>query len=161
MPFEDGANKLDGLLNTCGLGQTNSSQSNSINSPPVQNGISDADALITKRLARNFNIEYKKHGVIGLKNSIASCYNQAIKSKKYATFEYCYLLDQIACEIATKWSEANAQNSSDEYWRADNGVARTYRAAAFANLVPELTSATILHWSLLKPEVNRELAAVK
>jgi hypothetical protein len=158
MPFDEGGDKLDGLLNSCGLSQLHEFQMPKAAPPISEQNVSEADMALARRVAYNFSAQYKKLGIAGIRHSVTRCYQQAVKSLKYSAFEYCYLLDQIACDIDSQTRKDLPTNRVDEFCKSENALARTYSAARSAQVVPEIDGQSIARWFSLKPMVLSALA---
>ena len=80
-----------------------------------------------------------------MKVSVTLCYEQARRSSKYSSFEYCYLFDQVACDINARVMRSKPSQQTDKFWKPDNAFAMTYTAARAVRIVPEINAETIEH----------------
>jgi hypothetical protein len=112
--------------------------------------------LLAKRVAQNFDRQFKKGGMSGIKNSVESCYALARKTLKESTIEYCYLLDQLASAVDAAAMEG-LNRPQDEYWRPRTALARTM---TLVRTNPEKYSRTLQHWADIGLLSLKELAAL-
>jgi hypothetical protein len=153
----DGREKLVRTLTDCQ--SANGAASVPTNLPSTNSsGTSGAqdDTALAKRVARNFDQQFKKAGMAGLKVSVDACYVQARKTPKESTIEYCYLLDQLACsvdEAATKKMNIPQQS----YWYCTTAFARTAAAMTLIQADPQSRSWTLQRWAAAKTIAFGEL----
>jgi hypothetical protein len=157
----DGREKLVRTLAECQALQGSSSAASippsSASSPA---NVNQDDTALAKRVARNFDQQFKKAGMAGLKVSIDACYVQARKTPKESTIEYCYLLDQLACsvdETATKKMNISQEN----YWYCTTALARTMAAMTLIQADPQARSWTLQRWVAAKAIAFGELVSFR
>jgi hypothetical protein len=162
----DGREKLVRTLNNCPL--ANESKVSRFPSTVEQNAenanteneqqVADKDEAVAKRVARNFNREFKRGGMFRLKESVTQCYQQASRSYDYSSIEYCYILDQISCGMDAAFWKNLGKSQQDKFWLQDNAVKRTL---ALLN-VPGIKSTNSLpYWSKVESLALKELLALQ
>jgi hypothetical protein len=158
MPFESGAAKLAGLLATC---RGNNLKEEVAVSPTISatGAQLDNDSLLVNRVAKNFDRQYRKAGMTGIRSSIEACYAQARKAAKLTALEYCYLLDQVSSAVDAEFAEkSNAPQQG--FWRPQSALARTMAIMKFVEIDGEKSGKTIQHWASLNALTLRELASI-
>ena len=163
----DGKEKLDRILNDCA--NTADSANTQLSSPPIiSNGrsqdlesspeISQKESSLAKRVARNFDREFKRGGMLRIKEGVSQCYQQASRSFDYFAAEYCYILDQISCGMDEAFWGKFRKPQQDEFWLKSNRVARTLSLFSGGNLNP---AQTMQRWDGVKSLALRELLSLQ
>jgi hypothetical protein len=126
---------------------------------PLPNSPSDATDLV-KRVARNFDQQFKKGGMAGLKVSVETCYARARQTLKEAIVQYCYLLDELASSVdAAVMQKLNIRQ--DEYWQPQSVLARTSDVLRLIRSDPVEDMQTLRYWTPLRALALKELLALK
>ena len=125
----------------------------------LPNATSDPTDLV-KRVARNFDQQFKKAGMAGLKVSVETCYARARQTLKEAITQYCYLLDELASSVdAAVMQKLNIRQ--DEYWQPQSVLTRTSEVLKLIKSDPVEDMQTLRYWTTLRALALKELLALK
>ena len=166
----DGREKLTRLLNDCN-DATRSSTPNSLPSkttsvPAFPNTIAPAQNAtpeelgLAKKVASNFNKQYKSMGMAGIKSSVEACYSVAAQRRKISAVEYCFLLDQLASSVdATVTRSLNV--SQDDFWKEQNATRRSTTALELLQVDRNAGGRLIAAWQRAKTSALVELGNLR
>jgi hypothetical protein len=126
---------------------------------PLPNSTSDATDLV-RRVARNFDQQFKKAGMAGLKVSVETCYARARQALKEAIAQYCYLLDELASSVdAAVMQKLNIRQ--DDYWQSQSVLARTSEVLKLIKSDPVEHMQTLRYWMTLRALALKELLVLR
>lgn len=155
---KDGHDKLVKFLDGCMAPQQSPSASTvQPSSPSRPSGQSDVD--ITRRVAHNFDAQYKKAGMAGMQISVEACYASVRKSRKISSLEYCYLLDSMASGMDKAASEQNHWPEMP-YFFPEKVTQRTASIFSEIRNDPAANEREITRWRPLLIFVFSELEAI-
>jgi len=155
----DDREKLVGLLTECSPTSQPAAPMNSAPSGSPQASAVDEIAL-AKRVARNFNQQYKKAAMVGLRMSVEACYGQARKTLREESIEYCYLLDQLSCAIDDAMMQ-KLNRPQEDYWLCTTAIARTAAVLTLAEPDPQVRALNLQRWTAAKSTSLNELGSLR
>jgi hypothetical protein len=105
-----------------------------------------------RRVAFNFDQQFKKTCLPRIKISVEACYAQARKLLTTSAIAYCYILDQVAS------MKAKSMGLPDTYWEPQNIAYRAKAVLDLAQIAPELGVRMLQTWSTLTPTALKYLS---
>jgi hypothetical protein len=109
-----------------------------------------ADVALATRLARNLDREFRKGGMIRLRQSVEDCYKMVRLHPISSSIEYCYILDQISCGLDESFWRNIGKPQPDEFWRKESGTARTLAVLASVKTNAGSYDDALSQWQMTK-----------
>jgi hypothetical protein len=153
----DGRDKLARFLDGCMTPQQDISTTVPAIQPQTSGGPSDVE--IGRRVAHNFDTQFKKAGMAGIRISVEACYASVTKSRKIVALEYCYLLDSVASGMDKAGSEQFSL-PKQPFFLPENVARRTTSAFNGIRSDPTANEREITRWHLLILFVLSELDGI-
>jgi hypothetical protein len=168
----DGKDKLIRYLNDCSDTLASASTENALPSIAAPTAVAAAPSVpgslpnstdatdLVNRVIRNFDQQFKKAGMAGLKVSVETCYARARQTLKEAIMQYCYLLDELASSVdAAVMQKLNIRQ--DEYWQPQSVLVRTSEVLKLIKSDPVEHMQTLRYWTTLRVLALKELLALR
>jgi len=95
------------------------------------------ERALALRAAKNFDREYKRSGMAGLRASVDACYVRSLQLGTVDAVEYCYVLYRIASGIDAAVSKQFGI-PQDSFWTEDSVTNRTKSAVLRLSLDPDI-----------------------
>jgi hypothetical protein len=111
---------------------------------------SSADIALATRLARNLDREFRKGGMLRLRQSVEDCYKTVRLHPIASSVEYCYILDQISCGLDESFWENIGKSQPDAYWKKESGTARTLAVLTSVKTNADSYDDALSQWQMTK-----------